>query len=131
MIVSPTSWEYGLGNKGIPPPPPVDEDIERIRTRIVWICREIWRRHHPDEPPRGIAALINQLRNEGLVPAHQANMMLTVCGLRNVQVYERIPLGSRERMIASNAWAIISDWWEDSRTPKTRDKQELVPNPRS
>jgi hypothetical protein len=38
--------------------------------------------------------------------------MLTICGLRNVYVYENFELGLKEIEIARNAWIIVQEWWE-------------------
>jgi hypothetical protein len=86
-------------------------DIEHERNRIVQICREIWIKNKKDKLPHSISFIINTLRGEQ-IPNHQANMMLTLCSLRNVFVYENYPLGKREIEIAENAIEIIKDWWE-------------------
>src|SRR2546425_3370312 len=68
-----------------------DIDIEKIRTQIVHICQEVSKQVKLDSPlPRGIAGIINVLKDEKLVPRHQANMMLTLCGLRNVYVWDGV-----------------------------------------
>jgi hypothetical protein len=40
-------------------------------------------------------------------------MMLTLCNLRNVYVYENMELGFREIDIAINALSIIKEWWSN------------------
>ncbi len=89
----------------------VSFDVEKARTDIVRICRALWREQSEGEPSRGLAALINQLRNEAVLPNHQANMMLTICNLRNIHVYEGFELTSRELTIAIQAKTIIDEWW--------------------
>lgn len=86
-------------------------DIENIRTQIVRICHRLWDSNKKESPPRNISVIINTLRSDNLLPSHQANMMLTVCNLRNVYVYENMELGQRELEITKNAWAIIGEWW--------------------
>jgi hypothetical protein len=86
-------------------------DIERARTAVVRVCRTLWQEKKIGEPPRSLAMLINQLRNEGILPNHEANMMLTLCNLRNVHVYEGLELQARELSIAVHANAIVSEWW--------------------
>jgi len=88
-----------------------DINIESLRTQIAWICRDIWSKHKNDSPPHSISVIINSLKSDEFIPFHQANMMLTLCNLRNVYVYEKLKLGQREKTIASNAWSIISEWW--------------------
>ncbi len=89
----------------------VEPDIEKLRTQVVHICHQIWSDLKPETPPHSISVVINTLKNDDLLPSHQANMMLTLCNLRNAYVYESIELGIRETTIASNAWDIIHDWW--------------------
>jgi hypothetical protein len=86
-------------------------DVEKIRTGIVHICKTVWRETQTEEAPRSIAAIIIQLRTSSAIPNHQANMMLTLCNLRNSHVYEDYPLGPHEMAIAMNAAAIVEDWW--------------------
>jgi len=86
-------------------------EIETLRTQIVRICRQIWSDHKNEPPSPSISIIINSLKSDNVIPFHQANMMLTLCNLRNVYVYEELKLGKRESAIASNAWSIVSDWW--------------------
>ena len=46
-----------------------------------------------------------------MLPSHQANMMLTLCNLRNVYVYENVSMGRKEMDIAVNAYGIVEEWW--------------------
>jgi hypothetical protein len=89
-------------------------DIEAARTEIVRVCRRIWQQSKKGDPPRSLSILINQLRRgrDGALPTHQANMMLTICGLRNAHVYEDLALSGEERAIAANALTIIRNWWK-------------------
>lgn len=91
-------------------------DIEKARTDVVRICRTIWGQKKADAPPRAISAMIGVLKNENFLPTHIANMMFTVCGLRNVYVYEAIELGAKEISVAVNAKAIVDDWWATQAT---------------
>lgn len=88
-----------------------DIDIEKARTEIVRICRDLWGKHQDIEAARGLAAMIVALRNADILPTHIANMMHTVSGLRNVYVYEGRVLDSRTKAIAENAFAIIGEWF--------------------
>lgn len=87
-------------------------DVEKLRTQVVRICWDLWDRNEPRRTQLGISKLINTLRDKELLPRHQANMMLTLCGIRNLHVYERLEMGEREIAIADAAWGIIRDWWE-------------------
>jgi hypothetical protein len=40
-------------------------------------------------------------------------MMLALYNLRNVNVYDQIEIGSKEKLVASAAWEIVSDGWKD------------------
>jgi len=96
----------------------VGVDIEKMRTSIVRICQEIVRKHGIEVPSaRGVAALINTLKDANLVPRHQANMMMTICNLRNVYVWDGVSLGDKENAIASAAWSIINEWSESAFRP--------------
>jgi hypothetical protein len=91
-------------------------DIEKVRTQVVHMCHSVWRGERPgEEPPRSVSGLINDLKESNLLPRHQANMMLTLCNLRNVYVYEELELGQSEVDVARGAWAIVSQWWEETR----------------
>jgi hypothetical protein len=91
-------------------------DIEKIRTDVVHICQELWKKHKPsDAPPKSISAIINILKDEGVLPRHQANMMRTLCNLRNTYVWDRLQLGHREVAIAHAAWGIVCEWWKGVR----------------
>ena len=87
-------------------------DIEHVRTRIVHLCYDLWLKANQERPDCGISRLIGLLRDEELIPKHQANMMLTLVNLRNVYVYDQLPLGSAEKYVAYYAWQIVSKWWE-------------------
>jgi len=90
----------------------VEIDIEHIRTRIVRLCYDLWLKANQESPDCGISRLIGLLRDEGLIPKHQANMMLTLVNLRNVYVYDQLSLGFAEKHVAYYAWQIVSKWWE-------------------
>lgn len=92
-------------------PVTTDFDVEHARTDVVRICSEIWRKHKQGPAPHSISVLINSLRADEFLPTHQANMMLTLCGLRNVYVYENVKIGPRETEIARRAASIIEEWW--------------------
>ena len=87
-------------------------DIERARTEVVRICSEIWNGVTGRRLPPTISKSIRDLRNEGYIPRHQANMMLTLCNLRNIFVYENLNIGQNEMMVAKGAWSIIYEWWD-------------------
>jgi len=91
-----------------------DFDVEHARTEIVQICHQLWNVHNKDAAPRSISALIISLRNDNLLPTLQANMMLTLCGLRNVYVYDNKKLGAMETDIGKNALSIIREWWTNA-----------------
>lgn len=93
-------------------------DIERARTEVVRVCRDLWAKHQNSDAPRGLAALIVELRNGDVLPAHIANMMLTLAGLRNVHVYENFALEERALTIAVNAHSIIREWVETQANPR-------------
>ena len=90
--------------------------IEEMRTGIVRICQELCKQAKIETAPTdGPAGIIGVLKEENLIPRHQANMMHTICNLRNVYVWEQLTLGPNERAVASAAWQIVCDWWESVR----------------
>jgi hypothetical protein len=90
--------------------------IEEMRTGIVRICQELCRKAKiemaPNDGPAGILAV---LKEEQLIPRHQANMMHTICNLRNVYVWEQVDLGPDEHAVAEAAWRIVLAWWDRAR----------------
>ena len=100
--------------QGPPSAEPTVPDVEKVRTDLVRICRALWLQTQNGEQPRSISVVINQLRSSGALPQHQANLMLTLCGLRNVHVYEGMQLGPHERAILAHAAAALFEWWEAS-----------------
>ncbi len=90
--------------------------IEEMRTGIVRICQELCRKGNIEMSPNdGPAGIIGTLKDEELIPRHQANMMHTICNLRNVYVWEQVELGPNEQAVASAAWKIVLAWWERAR----------------
>jgi len=92
-----------------------DLDIEKLRTQIVHICHTVWKGTRGDAAPRSVSAAICLLKEESHLPRHVANMMLTLCNLRNVYVYERLPMGEDEERVATGAWGIVQRWWDGAR----------------
>ncbi|MDD8019566.1 MAG: hypothetical protein PHU81_00040 [Acidobacteriota bacterium] len=90
----------------------VTGQIDRLRAAIVKICQQIWAANKSEKPPRSISKIINILREDGLIPSLQAGLMLTICNLRNAGLYEDVKMSAKETTIATNAWDIISEWWE-------------------
>jgi len=93
-----------------PYPPQSPIDIEHLRNEVVRICLQMWPVGSRNPRPRSISKVINILREEGTIPRHQANMMLTICGLRNVYLWDSVPMGSDETEVARAAWSIIAAW---------------------
>jgi hypothetical protein len=85
------------------------EDAWRYVDRF---CRAIWVKHLGDDTPSSLAEAITALRDEELVPAHEANMMHTIRSLRNMVVHEDVNFGEHENAIAQAAWEIIRAWAE-------------------
>ncbi len=86
--------------------------IEEAWRYIDRFCRALWARHMNGEPPASLAESITTLRDEQLLPVHQANMMHTIRTLRNLVVHENLDFGDHERTIARAAWQIVRDWAE-------------------
>jgi hypothetical protein len=86
-------------------------DIEKMRNEVVHWCQQLWRSGKTEPVPRGVTDIIRQLREGGVIPTHIAQMMLSLCYLRNAHVYEGQPMGHGERMVAAGAWEIAAGWW--------------------
>ncbi len=86
--------------------------IEEAWRYVDRFCRALWVKHVDGEPPSSLATAITTLRDEGVVPEHEANMMHTIRSLRNLVVHENLPFGDLETTIARSAWEIIRTWGE-------------------
>ncbi len=86
--------------------------IEETWRYIDRFCRALWARHMNGEPPASLAESITTLRDEELLPVHQANMMHTIRTLRNLVVHENLEFGEHETTIARAAWEIVRAWAE-------------------
>ena len=86
--------------------------IEEAWRYVDRFCRAVWMRHLEDEPPSSLADIITTLRDEELIPAHEANMMHTIRSLRNMVVHENPEFGAQETTIARAAWEIVQAWAE-------------------
>jgi hypothetical protein len=95
--------------RGPSAPAVVVPSIEEIRNHIIRFCRELWRATARAEVPSG-ASVISALRDKGTVPAHEANMMHTLCALRNCYSYEQLAMGPKEMAVVQGAWSIVEDW---------------------
>lgn len=89
-------------------------EIQQIRREIISILQKIWAKNKTESEPYGLAEKINILKRGDLIPSHQANMMLTINGIRNSFEYEKLELGEEEQLIIVNAWKIIEKWWRKS-----------------
>ena len=85
------------------------EDAWRYVDRF---CRTLWVKHLESEPPQSLAEAITQLRDEELIPTHEAGMMHTIRALRNQVVHENLDFGAYEITIARAAWEIVRAWAE-------------------
>lgn len=85
-------------------------DIRDMRDHVVRFCRLIASAKILETAQNGVSRLISELRDSDLIPSHQSNMMLTICGLRNSYSYEKIDLGQNEIAVIKGAWAIIQEW---------------------
>ncbi len=91
---------------------PTSLSIEDAWRYIDRFCRAVWGKHLDDDLPQSLAEIITTLRDEQLLPAHEANMMHTIRALRNLVVHENLEFGEHETTIARAAWHIVQDWAE-------------------
>ena len=84
--------------------------IEEIWRRVDRLCRAIWSASYEDPAPSSLAEIIGTLRDEKVLPHHQANMMHTIRAFRNAIVHEDAKFGRHETVIARSAFEIVSAW---------------------
>jgi hypothetical protein len=89
---------------------PKQLSIEETWRRVDRLCRAIWSAHYEDAAPSSLAVIISTLRDEKLVPHHEANMMHTIRAFRNIVVHEDANFGTHETVIARAAFEIIGTW---------------------
>ena len=94
------------------PPSPTALGIEEAWRYVDRFCRGVWVKHMEGDPPSSLAEIITTLRDEQLLPGHEANMMHTIRSLRNMLVHENVAFGAHETTIARAAWQIIAEWAE-------------------
>jgi hypothetical protein len=112
-----------------------DQIIEFLEEQERGMCDDCLSERLHITPRQQVNAICRRLQSDGLilrsrevcptcsriklmnllaVPAHQANMMHTLCALRNCYAYEQLPLGTNELAVVQGAWAIVDDWAQDS-----------------
>ncbi len=89
---------------------PASLGIEETWRYVDRFCRALWNRRMNGEQPASLAEIITVLRDEGLLPAHEASMMHNIRSLRNMLVHENVRFGEDEKAIARAAWQIIGRW---------------------
>jgi hypothetical protein len=91
-------------------PAPIDLGIEEAWRYVDRFCRALWVKHMQAEPSGSLAEIITALRDQGVLPAHEAGMMHTIRTLRNLLVHENVAFGDHETTITQAAWQIICAW---------------------
>jgi hypothetical protein len=94
-------------------PVPKDLGIEEAWRYIDRFCRALWVKHLQTEPPGSLAEAITALRDQQLIPAHEAGMMHTIRAMRNMLVHEDVVFGEHETTIARAAWQIVRAWADE------------------
>ncbi len=89
-----------------------DLSIEEAWRYVDRFCRAFWMEKLKEEPPQSLAQMITQLRDQELIPAHEAGMMHTIRAMRNHVVHENLEFGEYELTIARSAWEIVRTWAE-------------------
>ena len=93
-----------------PPLPPQPPSLQDMRNHIVRFCRGLAERALPTASRQGCTPLIRRLRDAKVLPAHQAEMMLIICHIRDKNTYEELRLGEAELAVIQGAWAIVESW---------------------
>ena len=92
---------------------PKDLGIEEAWRYIDRFCRALWVKHMQSDPPGSLAEAITALRDQGIVPVHEAGMMHNIRALRNLLVHEDVIFGEHETTIARAAWQIVRAWADE------------------
>ncbi len=94
-------------------PVPKDLGIEEAWRYVDRFCRALWVKHMETNPPGSLAEAITALRDQELIPVHEAGMMHTIRALRNLLVHEDVVFGEHETTIARAAWQIVRAWADE------------------
>ena len=98
---APTPGQVSLEDPG--------ETLDRLRRRMITILDAIESQRSSGQ---GFASRVSRLRDTGGLPPQVACMMLTLNALRNIVVYDHIPLADRENTVIEAAWKVIEHWTE-------------------
>lgn len=90
--------------------------IEQAWRYVDRLCRGLWSRHLSGEAPSSLAELVTALRDDEILPQHEANMMHTIRSLRNFVVHENVDFGAHETTIAQSALQIVGAWAQREET---------------
>ena len=94
----------------MPPSAPANLGIEQAWRYVDRFCRALWNKRMHGEQPGSLAEIITILRDEQVLPAHEASMMHNIRSLLNMLVHENVRFGADEDTIARAAWQIIRRW---------------------
>ncbi len=100
--------------------------IEEIWRHVDRLCRAMWLSQFKEPAPSSLAEIISTLRDEQVVPAHEANMMHTIRAFRNLVVHEDAAFGKHETVIARAAWEIVGTWARRHKLAAWRQMLKLV-----
>ena len=93
-------------------PAPTKLSIEDAWRYVDRFCRALWMKHMDGESPSSLADIIVTLRDQEVLPNHEASMMHTIRSMRNMVVHENLDFGKHETAIARAAWQIVREWAE-------------------
>ena len=100
--------------------------IEETWRHVDRLCRAMWLAQFDEPVPSSLAEIISKLRDEQVVPAHEANMMHTIRAFRNLVVHEDAAFGKHETVIARAAWEIVATWARRCKLTAWRQMLKLV-----
>lgn len=93
--------------------PRLEVNLYEVRRKILSACQNLWKTKFNQTPSASLPAMVNELKQYEIIPPHQANMMLTLNGLRNSFEHDGLELGEEEVLIANNAWKIVDRWLQE------------------
>ncbi|OQB27224.1 MAG: hypothetical protein BWY10_01517 [Chloroflexi bacterium ADurb.Bin180] len=81
--------------------------------RVLWFCRSLWEEKHGSECTLGLADLIDELGDMGVLRRHEAIMMHTIRLLRNECLYDGFAVRPLDARVSCAALKVIASWAEN------------------
>ena len=83
--------------------------------RVLWFCRSLWQEKNGSACTLGLANLIDELGNAGLLRRHETIMMHTIRLLRNECLYDGFAVRPLDAQVSAAALDVIATWASSSK----------------